>query len=173
MKRIYLLILFVFSSSSYAEHCWMTGACLNEVGYVIVPESHYKNNNGDTGKINGKPYIVEGSKKIFEEGGVPLVGNEYTINTNYYELLGTYEFKRDIESVSKWYKTRKASEWIWSADKSSAKLKLNVTQYREGNQLGSGTKVKILSLRLLKEEIPHISQQHILALVQVVSEPEN
>jgi len=173
MKKVVIAIFLFFASYSHAEHCWMTGACLNEVRYIVVPESHYKYTDGETVNIYGKTYLVDAKNKIFLENGVPEVGHVYTINTNYYELLGAYRLDDDITTIAKWFETHKPLEQQWNEKKASGMIKVLVTQFGVGDQMLHGTKVKVLGVDLLKREIPEMTAQHLLLTVQVVAEPKN
>lgn len=155
--------------------------CLHKVGYIVIPESHYLMHQGQTGSITefegerqiDRPYTIDASEKIFKENGLPDINSVVTINTSYYELLGTYKILDDLVAIKKYLKENPSDvETRWNESHNAATQVLKVMQFRAGNQLAAGTKVKILNYALLKEFIPTLVPQHILALVQVVEEPK-
>jgi len=167
-KYLLFLTLLLTHSVLQAEHCWMTGDCLNKVGYVVVPESHYTYKDGAKITVDNKSYSIDSSDKIFKENGKPKVNDILTINTNYYELLGTYDFNSDLKDVEKTLKSEKAISLHWS----KKKFALNPIQYAAGNQMSDGTKVKVLNIQLLSEKLPKITKKHLLLKVQIVEEPK-
>lgn len=172
MKKLLLSVALLLPLYSFSEHCWMVSSCVGKVGYLVVAESHYKYVDGETGVLDGKPYAVDAQSKIFKENGHPVVDGHYTLNGNYYELFNISKNNNDMVAVAKWFKKNNDYLLRWNKDNTEAKLRVMITQFGIGNQLQGGTVVKIKSIRLLKEEITSITKEHLLIMVEVISEPD-
>ena len=166
-----LIFLALLPLIGFAEQCGISESCVGKIGYIVIPDSHHRYSHGQKGKYNGKSFVVNAADKFLTEDGIPFTGNEYTINTSYTELLGRYDFMGDLEAVGRWFEVNKGHEFIAENTGSHLELLLHPVQFYKGDQLIEGSKVKVLNVRLLSEEVPNIHRTHLLILVQVVSEP--
>lgn len=171
-KKLLLLAALLLPLHSFSEHCWMVSSCVGRIGFLVVAESHYKYVDGDRGNLNGKPYVVNASRKVFREDGYPIVGGYYTLNGSYYELLSFHTNATHKEKVTNWFKVNDDYRVRWNKEETEAILQVNITQFGAGDQLQSGTVIKVKRAELLQKEIPSISKEHLLLMVEVLSEPD-
>lgn len=171
MKKVFFaafMLLFFLNTNVFAEDCSATGACLGSVGYVFLSVDQYRTNTLSVRTLNGVQYKVDTSNVLFKEKGLPKIGAIVTLNNSFSELLLQYDFQEDLGIIKNALKNWKSEIY----DEKTKTVTLEVLQFRTGDRMDEGTKVQVIGYRLLKEFIPEITDNHLMVLVQVISEPD-